>query len=387
MVFRYVNVRMNNMKRLFIMLIVAAMFVLSCGDDGQDANIASDLESIFSTIPSQSASDSILWFSNMERIKELAGVSPDTSLNEYINKTTEREVYQLRMDLLSGYTLSPFSGEKYMASWSDTFGFDSFDTNQEIWISQVELKGIRPLFSVMKGNFDKNKIIEKLNNLGYQLKEYTSIDYFSINEDYRFGGPDASKAVLLAKSFLNRIMVEEREIIAAPADEILFSVLDVRAGKDKSLKESIAHTRVAEALGDVLGAALIPQSQLFSENVNTKWGRLHTYDLAGIGYIYGEEEQKVVIVLHYTDKSAANDIDELNRRMAEYVVTIGNLETPLLSDLFDIGEPEVTVYGPDSILKVELIYKPDTPRTLWSAMVEMQDLGFLVVDPSEQMVK
>jgi len=90
-----------------------------------------------------------------------------------------------------------------------------------------------------------------------------------------------------------------------------------------------------------------------------------------------------VIALHYADKSAANDIDELNRRMAEYVVTIGNLETLLLSDLFDIGDPEVTVYGPDSILKVELVYKPDTPGTLWSDLAESQDLGFLVSNPSQ----
>lgn len=67
----------------------------------------------------------------------------------------------------------------------------------------------------------------------------------------------------------------------------------------------------------------------------------------------------------------------------EYVETTGSRDTPLLSDLFDIGEPEAISYGPDSILKVELVYKPDTPSTLWSTLVEARDLGFLVVNPSE----
>jgi len=370
------------MKRVVSILIfitlVAVIFASSCGPTSQNT----DLGQMLSEIPSQSAEDSILWFTNMERIKELAGVDPDTGLNEYVNKTTEREVYQLRMDLLYGYNLSPFSGGVHLVRWQDTFGYDAFDTSQEIWISQVEQKGARPLFSVMKGNFDKPKIIEKLNNLGYQLKEYASIDYYSINEDYHLGGPSAPSAFLMAKSFLNRGMVKEGEIIAAPADDIFFSVLDVRSGKQSSLEDSLAYTRVAEALGDVLGVALVPQSVLRSENVSEDWDNLHTYDLAGIGYRVEGQDRKVVIALHYADKSAANDIDELNRRMAEYVVTTGNLKTPLLADLFYIGDPEVTVYGPDSILKVELVYKPDTPSTLWSDLVESQDLGFLVSNPS-----
>jgi len=372
------------MKRLFAVILVVAMFALSCGQVSQDTSITTDLDLMLSTVPSDLASSTVLWFCNMERIKELAGVDSDIEVNEYVNKTTEIEVYRLRMDLLTGYTPSNFSGGRYLEYWPDAFGFDAFDTSQEIWAeSLIQPNGTRLLFSVMKGNFDKNNIIEKLDNLGYQRNNYASIDYYSIYADYLVGDIKSSSAARMAMAFLNRMMVKEREIIAAPADDIFFSVLDVRSGEQSSLEDSRAYTRVAEGLGDVLGAALVPHSLLRSTNVGADWDNLHTYDLAGIGYRVEGQDRKVVIALHYPDDSAADDIDELNRRMAEYVVTTGNLKTPLLSDLFNIGDPEATIYGPDSILKVELEYKPDTPSTLWSALVQFQDLGFLVSNPSQ----
>jgi len=370
------------MKRLFAVILVVAMFALSCGQVSQNTSITSDLDLMLSIVPSELASNNILWFSNMERIKELAGVNPDTDANEFIHVTGAE--YQHRLDLIAGYTLSDFSGGVHLERWQDAFGFDAFDTSQEIWAeSLIQPNSTRPLFSVMKGNFDKNNVIGKLNSLGYQLKNYASIDYYSINADYQFGDIKSSSAARMAMAYLNRVMVKEGEIIAAPADDIFFSVLDVRSGKQSSLEDSLAYTRVAESLGDVLGAALVPQSQLRSKNVSADWDNLHTYDLAGIGYRVEGQDRKVVIALHYADKSAADDSDELGRRMAEYVVTTGNLKTPLLTDLFYIGDPEVTVYGPDSILKVELEYKPDTPRTLWSDMVQSQDFGFLVSNPSQ----
>ena len=225
------------------------------------------------------------------------------------------------------------------------------------------------------------RIIEKLTSFGYQLKDYTSIDFYSINEDYQVGDIKSSDA-LLAMGLLNRIMVQQREIIASPANDIFFLVLNTRSDKSNSLENSLSYTRVAEALGDVLGAAFIPQSIVQnSENVDKDWETLHTYDLAGIGYLVEGQDRKVVIALHYPDSSAADDIDELSGRMAEYMVTVGGLETSLLSDLFEIGKPKATTYNQDSILKVELVYMLETSSTLWSDLVESHNFGFLVTNP------
>ncbi len=366
------------MKRLLAVILLVAVFVLSCGQASQNTG----LRLMLSDVPEELASDNVLWFNSMERIKELAGVEPGIDANDFINPTIAREDFQRRMDLMAGCTLSNFDGGMYLEEWQNAFGFDVFDTSQEIWAeSLIQPNSTRPLFSWMKGDFDQNNVIGKLNSLGYQFTNYASIDYYSINADNQLGDIKSSPAARMAKAYLNRVMVSEQEFIAAPADDIFFSVLDVRSGKQDTLADSLAYTRVAEFLGDVLGAALVPQSVLRSENVSTDWDMLHTYDLASIGYQVEGQDRKIVIVLHYADKSASDDVDELAHRMAEYKVTTGNLETPLLSDLFSISDPRVTNYDTGSILKIELVYKPDTPSTLWSDLVVSRDLGFLLVDP------
>jgi hypothetical protein len=366
------------MKRLLVVILIIALFISSCGQTSQNSGV---LSSMLSSIPSNLATSYVLWFSNMARIKYLAGVEPNIDVNDFVNKTTEKEVYRLRMNLMAGYTLSDFSGGSHLEQWQDTFGFNAFDTSQEIWgMKLIQPEESSSVFSVMKGNFDKNNIVGKLNNLGYQPKAYGSLEYYSIRADNQVD-LKSSQAANIAMAYLNRVMVEEREIIAAPADDIVFSVIKSRSDKQKSLKDSLAYTRVAESLGDVLGAALVPQSLLRSENMSSDWGKLHKYDLAGIGYQVEGEDCELVIILHYPDKSAVGDVDEMTRRMAEYAVTAGNMKTPLLSDLFNIGNPKAIVFGPDSILKVEMVYKPDTSRTLWNELVVSQDLGFLVSSP------
>jgi hypothetical protein len=78
------------------------------------------------------------------------------------------------------------------------------------------------------------------------------------------------------------------------------------------------------------------------------------------------QDRKLTIVLHYPDGSAAADIDELNRRFPESMVTMGGLDTPrLLSDIFTIGERGDGLWA-DSILKFELAYKTDTRMEVWA---------------------
>jgi hypothetical protein len=371
------------MKRLFALLLVLAVSALSCGQASPKIDATSDLESMLSKVPAELASTNVLWFSNMERVKELAGVEPDTDMTEFVSATTKIDEYRRRMDLMAGYFLSDFSGGKYTEYWPDVFGFNMFNVRQEIVVeSLLQPHAARPLFSIMKGNFDKDNIAEKLKGLGYQILSYSSNDYFSINADYMMGGPISNENLLMAKSFLNRMLVENQEIIAAPADDIFFPVLDARSGKQNSLSDSLAYTRIAGSLENVLGAALIRQSQLRSENIKADWGNLDIYDLAGIGYQVEGQERKLVILLHYADKSAANDIDEIKNRLTQYDITTMSFDNPSLSSLFDIGEPEAINYDSDSILKVELVYRPETPSTLWSELVESQDLGFLVPDSS-----
>lgn len=369
------------MKTLFVVMLVIVITALSCGNVAQSTN---SLGSMLSSIPSELASNSVLWFNNIEKIKKLAGVESDIAPNDFINAATEHEVVLRRMELMAGLTLSGFDGGMYLEEWSKIFGYDMFDIDQEIWAENwVQPNSTHPLCSVMKGHFDKNNITDKLQGIGYQLKKYSSNEYYSINADHQTGEIRSSQTARMSMAFLNRMQVQEQDIIAAPADDEFFSVLDVRSGKQTSLKDLPAYTRTSEELGDILGAALIPRSMLRSNNVNSDWGKIGAYALIGIGYLVEGQERKMVIILYYPDKSALADIDEMKHRLAEYSITAGNAKTSLLSDLFIIGKPEATVLGTDSIMKIELKYKPETMSILWSDMVAARDLGFLIADPLE----
>jgi len=318
----------------------------------------------------------------MEKMIELTGKDPDIGAREFFMWTSEEEAQHLD-NIFSGWVQSEFSGARHTFDWPEYFGYDVLDMSREVWVQKPSWSDSSLVpFSVMEGDFNKENIVDKLEALGYQLQEHASFEYYSIHEDYSVGGRDAPEVFRKALGYMNRVMVTDREIIAAPADAILFNVLDVCSVEESALDESPAYTRVAEALGDVSGAGLIPRSILRSLNVDAEWGTLHQYDLVGLGYIYGEKDPKLVIVLYYPDDSAADDIDELNRRMAEYVVAAGHLDTPL-SELFGIGEPEAISNGPGSILKVELTFRTDTRREIWKVMVQFEDLGFLVADQSE----
>lgn len=378
------------MRRLAVAILLVAVLALSCGQGSQNTSITpevnSDLGQMLAEIPSELASSNMLWFSNMERVREMAGAGPDidyASYTQLLRSTADRQESQRLMDLLSGLMSSQFSGEKYSEYWKDAFGYDMFMLDREIMVEEsVPPNAKRPLFSVMKAGFDKSDMVGKLDGLGYERKSYDGMEFYSINADYQLD-MRSSGAGRMAMGFLNRMLVNEQEIIAAPADEIFFQVLNVRLGKEKSLGDSIAYTTVAASLGDVLGAAIIPRSQLQSKNVSTEWGELHEYDLAAIGYWMEGRDKKVVIVLHYPNKSAASDIEELKRRMAGYVLMDGHPAPRGLADLFEIGEPAATAYEKDSVLKVELAYKANTRSYLWNTMVTLNELGFLVANPAK----
>jgi hypothetical protein len=66
-----------------------SLFALSCGQTVQNSTV---LDSMLSGIPAELASTSVLWFGNMEKIKTLAGVEEDITVNDFAKNTTDNNV-------------------------------------------------------------------------------------------------------------------------------------------------------------------------------------------------------------------------------------------------------------------------------------------------------
>jgi hypothetical protein len=354
------------MKRLLLSVLPALLVLCSCQLQAENEN---ELDSMLSIVPLEAASINLLWLGDMNKIRNAADVGPDISIDDFIN--VEKAELQRRLEILAGYPESDYSGGSHLEIWADTYGFDALDTNQELWIQKITSAEDTAPFSIMQGEFDQKAIINKLENLGYELRSYKSTEFYSINEDYQIAA-DATQAPLPACFLLNRIMLTDKQIIAAPADKILFALIEGQAGKSQSIKEYPGYTGVIETLGDVLGAGIRPVSTIEADKEPEQPG-LHNYDLVGIGYEYTKDEQKVVIVIHYPDNSAVNDIENVQKRITEYQVP--GYQDKLLADLFIIGEPQVITQEADSLLKVELVYRAGTPRALWTSLI--QPPGFL----------
>ena len=137
------------MKRLVLVTVVIALLSLSCGPAGH----ATRLETMLASVPADAASGNVVWFSDMQRIKQLADVPADANLTDFINTDLVKKDVDRRLDLLAGYTLSDFSGGRTAERWSDTFGFNFFDTNQEIWLETLlKPNTTRPLFGSVLGS-------------------------------------------------------------------------------------------------------------------------------------------------------------------------------------------------------------------------------------------
>lgn len=367
------------MKRLFIITLLLTFFLSSCASSQQTA-----LESMLSSIPAGLAADNIVWFTDLQRIKDLAGVEPDAGFSDYVWREMDHDLYLKRMNLLNGTTDSPFSGGQYLSVWSDTFGFDLFDTTREIWVMElIEANKSRDLFSVMEGDFNKPDIVQKLESVGYTSLDHTWSTYYAIGDDNQTEFSPISMG-FYARNQMSRIMVTGDRIIAARSDELLFPLLDAPQNKANTLANSVPYTSIAETLGDVLGAAFVPPSKTGAENTGPDWDRLHDWDLAGIGFTVEDEDLKLIIALHYPDGSASNDIDELSCRMSHYLVAPEMGPDPaLLSETFTIGKPEAITDKTGSVLKVELDYKAEEIRLPWYFLITLQQLGFLAIDPTE----
>ncbi len=359
------------MKRLVLVIVTVALLSLSCGPAGH----VTRLEVMLASVPAVAASGNVVWFSDMQRIKQLAGLPANPGVNDFINPDMSREEVVRRGELVAGYALSDFSGGVKAVGWADTFGFNFLDTDQEIWVESLPKPNTtRSLFSVMKGRFDADAIINKLTALGYQDRVDAGVSYYSLHADYGFADP-----ITPAVSFLNRIMVRQRDIIAAPADALMFPALETFADARVSLESSSTYDRVARTLDDVLGAALLPPAALAPGASGSSPGASPAFDLAGIAYRVDGRQRSMELVLHYPDGTAAQHIAALEHRLAAAEVTVDTVSPPVkLNDLFDIGPVRAVTYGPDSILKVDLAYRPDTKSEVWSRLVESGQFAFLM---------
>lgn len=364
----------------------AATPVPAIGPSATLSSAPTEIERMLGFVP-ESFHDKVIWFGDRGRALRLTKLEGVTSQEAVLALSEEER--QRFVQIVGGVAFSRFSGGSATIMWQETFGYGPLAVSREVWSSRPPWG-----FSVMEGNFDEALIVSRLKGLGYKEKEHNGTIYYSHLGDYEVDF--TSPVTRLALAQMNRVAVEGYTIIAAPADKIFFTVLDTWQGKARSLRDIPAYLALAHSMGDLVSAAILPRSEalkpgdaLWDPRSYYKfakgWGRLHDYQLVGLGYRTDGEERAMVIALFYGDPlAAAADAQELKKRLEDYIVFTAlpqRKDTPLMN-FCQATEPQVIRWKQSSALAVECKFRADAPN-LWSFMVEFRDLLFLVPDPSE----
>jgi hypothetical protein len=349
-------------------------------------------------VPYSFLQDHDIWFGDPGKAKQIHGFDNITSL-EALNTLSADERKQV-VNSLAGIA------QVYMiinfVRIAPLTGFDGFQVNRTV------LSDVPPPwnFRISGGNFDQDLIDTKLIEQGYEKQKYGSYSYYSFADDF---SPDimGSKIAQNVMADLNRIALFDNTLVTAPATEILTGIFDTLDGKENAVIDDPASQALADSLGEVLSAAIISPDRIvelspehsvgwppFDFDLPANWGRLHQYQLTGMGYKDDGQERYWVISLFYANaEDATADANTLANRMETYIFNTQykdnpNLAATPLTDMYEVGKPSVKSYPAGATLTVECRFKPDTPSGFWLNQTQwFRDFLFLAPDPTPYLKK
>jgi hypothetical protein len=354
---------------------------------------ATQFGNMLAKVPYSFLQEHDIWFGDLEAAKRIQGIENADSLDALMKLTPDKrsQVSQI----LSGIA-APTWRNMQMAPAA---GFDYFMIKRGLFTDTPPPWA----FSLSEGNFDKDLIVGKLTEAGYQKVEYVPYFYYSLNDDFSvddLSNPMTQKVL----SAMNRVALLDNALITAPATEILTGILDTMAGKEASVLDSPAGRCLASSLGDVLSGVLMNPERTLNPNppqempqfkfaVPPDWELLHQYEMTGIGFKTDGQERYWIVSLYYKNaEEAMADADILAKRMESYILNT-RIEpssfkpTPLI-DLFEVGKPKVEQYSEGATLTVVSRYKANTPESAWQRpMIEFRDLLFLAPDPGPYLAR
>ncbi len=287
------------------------------------------------------------------------------------------------------------------------YGFDPWAFDLGVWAAM----GNRPMpkFIVSEGGFDAATVRLKLETLGqqeealaYQKVDYKGVTYFTRSEDYLFPRSDPP----LVYSALNRVVVEEDRMMAAPATFILEDLIDVREGDAPNLLESEAHLSLAREVGDgLIGGGFLTQTWINETAIGhargeygvdpdvldvylegtERWGTLSDYDLALFGYRDVGESRNTIIAIYYPEPDGAGkDAEELKKRWDSFhlhidLIPVSDFCSPLSVRVVRKERASMLIGTCDVITTEKDTLFPHGPD-LWLALTYTGTLEFLVDD-------
>ncbi len=256
-----------------------------------------NLERLLAQVPAVPTSRTVLWYGSQSALQQALGIN--VSSNDELAKLNPQQSAVYLKSFGAQFYYSPFLGIENAAKWRSTFGFDVFQVDRELTVGTQSLGW----FDIMEGRFDVGAINTALGALGYQPTPSGAATLYTSG--------DSNPAAELSQSRYDRLLVNDKQIVAAPGDALLGGMLDATNGKAPALSSDPAYLAAARALevGDVplLSAVLLDGLYVQQTLLVNVPGALPRYSVAGIGYrLPTKTAQSWTIALVYPNKASAD---------------------------------------------------------------------------------
>ena len=200
---------------------------------------------------------------------------------------------------------------------NELIGLDPLAFDVGIWSWQPEHQS--DTFLLFQGQFDRNATIRKITKLGYAEERYLETVYYNLGDDFTFDRTHPLRRLGLS---LNRVVILDDRLLAAPATRIINSLIATQQGAASSILDSTAHRALVTPVGDgLVSGALIPAQWVLDNwnTVNTRpvarldryregpeaWGSLASYTTVLFGYQVQGESEQIIVAFYYPDNAAA----------------------------------------------------------------------------------
>ena len=264
-------------------------------------------------------------------------------------------------------------------------------------------------FMAFQGPMEGQQAPDRLEDLGFRETSYLDTAYYELDEDFSV---DIRHQLGRTGLLFNRLALPGDSVLAAPATEIIESLIVAKQTVSQTLSASPPHSALANAAGDELVSGALFRPGWIAETWNTvnpgptgrleryrtgpeTWGTLSRYRLALLGYRAGENADEMVIALYLSQSGDAEaDSRELETRWDSYLydpsgppgeddeIPLKQACFPLSVDTIQNAEYSIIV-GSCPLIKNEETDSEISGPSLWIWLFNTRQLEFLIPDIDE----
>jgi hypothetical protein len=310
------------------------------------------------------------------------------------------EALQLWLFVLANQTVPPQAlGLQYLMSEDmvEFYGFDFFTADRYLGAGNPPDE-----LTVVTGNFDLHKIDEALNDLDYDDNELREgVTLYTVLDDYEIDLELPTPIGRLGE--LNRIVLQEGQMIIGRADDIVLDAVNAQAEED-SLADNEAFAAAAAALagpelselGNLVGVIFMERDDFADQDSYADFmdealldemdydDELPKFELATFATFVEEEKTTLALLLTLDDAEEAEEAAEiLGDRLRDYISVVSGRE---LDEFWDVEDDfALTTNNKPIAVVIMKVEDPDLDEGRavvynWFQMIARQDLYFLMVE-------